>query len=74
MFIKNSAKIRDKLAGNGRHLQNKGRPCRGGSVQSDQAKRLGSWTGLHPFIGGGGGGVKKKNKKKKKRGFGMLRK
>lgn len=68
MFIKNCAKIRGKLAGNWRHLQNKRGGWRGGSVESDKGRDWGFWAGLHPFIGGVGGGAFKK------RGFGMLRK
>lgn len=63
MFIKNCAKIRGKLAGNWRHLQNKGED--GEVVWPDEGKDWGFWAGLHPFIGGGRGVAFKK------RGFGM---
>lgn len=54
MFVKNCAKIRGKLAGNWRHLQNKGGGWRGASGQSDEGKGPALWPGLRPLIGGGG--------------------
>lgn len=53
MFIKNCAKIRGKLAGNWRHLQNKGEDGGGGGVEHDEGRDWSSGlASAHLLVGG----------------------
>lgn len=63
MFIKNCAKIRDKLPGNWRHLQNKRGGLRGGNVSDKRRDWASGLDSIHLLAG----------EAFKKRGFGMLK-